>query len=159
MRMPRAVGAVMSRANLQAGTQVVGGVILNKVVTAYVSGLGLVPSMLKTKPGSYALATLVGIGDTALVSMLPQTRRFAPAVAIGTAVDVITKLVGDFILPLIPGIPAMSGIGEYLSRSDAAGARPLGYLDEYLSRSDAAGARPLGDYYGDDYISEELASM
>jgi hypothetical protein len=118
---------------------------------AWLSGMigGFMPGFLATGIGSYATglasAGLLGAG----VGMVAP--RFAAPIFFGGVLEVMMRAFKQYVTPLIPG---MSGLGDYLTREDAATARPLG---DYLTRQDAATARPLGNYYGEEYIAEELA--
>jgi len=139
---------------MKAGV-VVGGAIGNAWLASMVSGF--LPEVLKTGPGNY----LVGLGTAGLlgagVGMLAP--RFAAPVFFGGVLEVVTRAVKQYIVPLIPGIPK-SGMEDYLTVADAAAARPLGYFGDYLTPADAAAARPLGYMgQGDEYISEELAAL
>lgn len=134
---------------IRAGT-VVGGALGNAYLTGMVSSY--LPSMLASGPGNYA----VGLGTAGLMGAalgaLPMTRNVAGDVFFGGVIEVATRAIKEYVVPMIPGL---SGLGDYLSTADAAGARPLG---DYLTPANAASARPLGDYYGGDhYIAEELA--
>jgi len=149
----RPLKAVMAGFNVKllsrAGVMV-GGALGNAALSGTASGY--MPGVLQSGPGSY----VVGLGTAGLLGagvgmVMP---RLAGDVFLGAVLEVVTRAVKDYVVPLIPG---MSGMGDYLTRTDAATARPLG---DYLTRTDAATARPLGDYYGgDQYISEELAAM
>ena len=91
-----------------------------------------------------ALAGLLGFG----VGMV--NKQIGTKVALGGVLAEVQRAVNKWVLPAV-GLK-MSGLEDYLSVGDAAGARSLG---DYLSIGDAAGARPLGDMV----IGEELAGM
>jgi hypothetical protein len=138
---------------------IVGGALGNAWLTGAVSNF--LPGMLQSGPGSYvtglASAGVLGAG----VGMVAP--RQAGKVFFGAVLEVVTRAVKDYIVPLIPGMSGCSGVGcygalgDYLTRGNAADARPLGYLGDYLTRQNAADARNLGDYYGERHIQEELA--
>ena len=132
---------------------VVGGALGN----AWLSGAvgSFLPGMLQSGIGSYAtgLATagILGAG----VSMIAP--RQAGKVFFGGVLEVVTRAVKEYVVPMIPG---MSGMGDYLTRGNAAEARNLHGIGDYLTRGNAAEARNLhglGDYYGDYHVREELA--
>jgi hypothetical protein len=132
---------------------VIGGALGNAAFAGFLGNY--MPSILRSGVGNLALgaasAGLLGAG----VGMLAP--RYAGPVFFGGIIEVMTRVIRQYAMPLIgkgvSTVKGMLGMGDYLSRSDAAGARPLGYfnmwqqspsLGDYLSRSDAAGARPLG---------------
>jgi len=144
----RSVTAGFKPQVLKKALVITGGALGNAWFSGVVSGF--LPGMLQTGPGSYvtglASAGVLGAG----VGMVSP--RMAGDVFFGGVLEVVTRGVKEYVLPILPG---MSGLGDYLTRTNAMEARPLG---DYLTRQNAAEARPLGDYYGDEYVADELAS-
>jgi hypothetical protein len=145
----RPLAAITSGFNVntlgRAGVMV-GGALGNAFISGKVSSF--LPGMLAKGPGNYAVglatAGLLGAG----VGMV--SKNMAGDAFLGAVLEVVTRAAKEYIVPMIPG---MSGMGDYLSRENAASARSLG---DYLSTVDAAQARGLGDM-GEAYIGEELA--
>lgn len=130
---------------------ITGGALGNAWLSGTLSGF--LPSMLQTGPGSYvvglASAGLMGAG----VGMVSP--KMAGDVFFGGVLEVVTRAVKEYVLPALPG---MSGMGEFLTREDAATARPLG---DYLTPQNAQTAQSLGyvgDYYGDETVADELVA-
>lgn len=109
-------------------------------------------SILKSGPGSYVTGLVTaGLLGGAAATVAPKQ---AASLFLGSVIGVAMRAFDEYVKPMMSG---MGFYGDYLTRSDAASAQPLG---DYLSRSDAASAQALGAYYGgDQYISEELASV
>jgi hypothetical protein len=141
---------------------VVGGALGN----AWLSGMvgSFLPGMLQSGIGNYA----VGLGTAGVlgagVGMVAPKQ--AGKVFFGGVLEVVTRAVKEYVVPMIPGMSGcsgygcMNGMGDYLTRSNAAEARNLHGLGDYLTRTNAAEARNLhglGDYYGDYHVREELA--
>jgi hypothetical protein len=148
----KAVTAGFNVGTLSKAAVVVSGALGNAWLSGFVGGY--MPGMLRSEPGNF----ITGLATAGLLSagVGMVSPKFAGPIFFGGVLEVVTRAFKKYVGPMI----GLKGLGDYLSRSDAAGARPLGqYMGDYLSRSDAAGARPLGDYGGDDYISEELAGM
>lgn len=149
LRRPlQAVTAAYNINTLGRAGVMVGGALGNAWLTGAVSGF--LPSMLQSGVGGYvvglASAGVLGAG----VGMVAP--RYASDVFLGGVLEVMTRVVKQYVVPMLPG---MSGLGDYLTVANAQEARPLG---DYLTVANAQQARPLGDYYGDEYISEELAA-
>ena len=132
---------------------IVGGALGNAAATGAISNF--LPSMFQEGPLNYGVGLVsAGLLGGAAKRVLP---RQANNIFFGAVLEVVTRAVKDYVVPLIPGL---SGMGDYLTRRNAAEARPLGGLNDYLTRQNAAQARPLGnmgDYYGERHIQEELA--
>lgn len=109
-------------------------------------------SILKSGPGSYVTGLVTaGLLGGAAATVAPKQ---AASVFLGSVIGVAMRAFDEYVKPMMSG---MGFYGDYLTRTDAATAAPLG---DYLTRSDAASAQSLGAYYGgDQYISEELASV
>jgi hypothetical protein len=139
------------------------GMLANAWATGFVGGF--LPSVLSSAPGNYviglAAAGILGAG-TAMVS-----RAYAPQIFFGGVLKVAIDILNRYVVPMIPHIPFLHGLGDYLTPQAAAAARPLnglGYFGDYLTPQAAANARPLngmGDFgnMNDSYISEELAAL
>lgn len=128
---------------------------------AWLSGFvgGFMPSMLRAGPGSY----LVGLASAGLLGAATAmvSRTYAPGVFFGGVGKVVIDILNKYVVPMIPSIPGLHGLGDYLTPMAAAAARPLGYFGDYLTPQAAAAARPLGDFgnMNDSYVSEELAAL
>ena len=109
-------------------------------------------SILKSGPGSYVTGLVTaGLLGGAAATVAPKQ---ASSVFLGSVIGVAMRAFDEYVKPMMSG---MGFYGDYLTRGNAAGAQPLG---DYLTRTDAASAQALGAYYGgDQYISEELASV
>jgi len=146
--LQRSVTAGFKPQVLKKAAVITGGALGNAWFSGVISGV--LPGVLQTGPGSYvtglASAGVLGAG----VGMVSP--RLAADVFFGGILEVVTRAVKQYVVPMLPG---MSGMGDYLTTSNAASARPLG---DYLTTGNAASARPLGDYYGDEYVADELAS-
>lgn len=136
----------------------VGNAWLSGAVSAYL------PSMLKTGPGSYVVGLVTsGLLGGAVSTVAP---KYAPSVFLGSLMGVAMRAYDQYVSPMFHGMgdyltrgdaASAQSLGDYLSRGDAMSAQSLG---DYLSRGDAMSAQALGGYYGgDQYISEELASV
>lgn len=134
---------------------IAGGAAANAAVSTLVSSL--IPlDFLKKGPGNY----IVGLGTAGLTGFAvgKVKRDWAAPIFLGGVIQVVTRAINEFILPMLPG---MKGLGDYLTVADARDARALG---DYLTVSDARNARALGymaqqDTGGDRYIAEELAEL
>jgi hypothetical protein len=109
-------------------------------------------SILKSGPGSYVTGLVTaGLLGGAAATVAPKQ---AGSLFLGSVIGVVMRAFDEYVKPMLP---AISGLGDYLTRTDAMSAQALG---DYLTRTDAMSAQALGSYYGgDQYISEELASV
>jgi hypothetical protein len=135
------------------------GYKLNPVLTAYAEKLPGV-SMLAAYPIGDALLRVAMAGVTgAVLSFVPSVGGPLGAGAFaGGLIQVGVDLMGRYVFPYVPGL---RGLGDYLTVSDAANARPLGFFGDYLTPQAAAAARPLGfmGSMSDNYVGEELAAL
>lgn len=127
---------------------ITGGALGNAWLSGMISGF--LPSALQAGVGSYvtglASAGVLGAG----VGMVSP--RLAGDVFFGGVLEVVTRAVKQYVLPVIPG---MSGMGDYFQRDQLSQLRPLG---DYLTVGDAQRAQALGDYYGDSTVADELVA-
>lgn len=136
---------------------VVAGALGNAWFSGFVSGLPFIPGMLRSGFPSYLLslgtAGVLGAG----VGMLSP--RWGAPVFFGGILDTLIRASNQYIVPML----RMRGLGnmfDYLTRGDAASARPLYGMGDYLTPMDAATARPLfGMDEQDVAIGEELAAL
>ena len=155
---------------LQSAAVVTAGALANGALYKLATGMvPFTPAVLKSGPGAIAGKIAFAGVTGALVGIAAP--KMAAEVFFGGVLQAVMDAVNVYVAPLIPGL---SGFGDYLSVSDAQGARPLG---DYLSVSDARNARALGDYLtvddarnaralgvmpdeiGESYIAEELAAI
>jgi hypothetical protein len=143
---------------LMSTVPVIGGALGNKMLSGFLSGF--MPSMLQSGIGNYALgiasAGLLGAG----VGMVSP--RYASSVFFGGIVEVMMRMFKSYIpglsgmLGSLTGIRGLGYIGDYLTRQDAATARPLGYLGkEAIPDTEPALMMPETGY-GQSSIAEEL---
>jgi hypothetical protein len=112
---------------------VVGGALGNAVLSGMVGNF--MPAMLQTGPGNLVL----GLGTAGLLgaaSGLVLSPRQAGSVFLGGVIEVVTRGVRQYLLPTLSGI---SGLGDYLTRQNAADARALGCVGPNCPN-------PMGDY-------------
>lgn len=144
----------------EAGLMTAGAVGV-PLVKAQIQKLSFVPSFLKSGIGGsilgLATAGLVGAG----VGM--ASKNLGAKVFLGGVTGELISVIGKQVLPMV-GMGSFfdgddyltqdeSSLSDYLSVSDAAGARSLGGLRDYLTPADAAGAMSLGDIT----VGQELA--
>jgi hypothetical protein len=83
--------------------------------------------------------------------------KYARAVLFGGSIYVMTQVMNRYVFPKLGFSPMLTGMGSYLTVSDAMHARPLDGLEDYLTPANAADARPL---FGMGHMtSEELAGL
>jgi hypothetical protein len=140
---------------IKSALPVIGGVISARFVTEKLAGVSALPSFLKSGIGSYALA-LVGAG-LSYVGTRAVMPKYARAVLFGGSIYVMTQVMNRYVFPKLGFSPMLTGMGSYLTVSDAQHARPLDGLEDYLTPANAADARPL---FGMGHMtSEELAGL
>jgi len=135
---------------LTKAATITGGALGNAWFSGMVSGF--LPGMLQSGVGNY----VVGLGTAGVlgagVGMVAP--RMAGDVFLGGVLEVVTRAVKEYVLPVLPG---MSGfVGDYATPEDAATARSLGGVGDYFERGTPL--RPLGDYYGDETVADELVA-
>jgi hypothetical protein len=143
-------------AMLTKGAVVLGGFVGNSLLVSQLNKLSFVPAFLKDGVGSYA----VGLGTAGLTGALVGMAMpgYGATVAFGGVMQQLVKAYNQYLAPMSSMLPKLGAFGDYLTRENAANARPLGNYGDYLTRENAASARPLGSL-GDAYIGEELASL
>jgi len=156
-----------------------GKVVTGALSNAWLSGAigSMLPGFLQGNIASYAVGLATAGLQSYALNVLPMTRgkKLADQFFFGGVIEVMGKVAKD-VLPMITGVVGLTGVGDYLTPGDAAAARPLGFIGDYLTRAnaeqarplgfmsdyltpqDAQAARPLGDYYGEEYIAQELAA-
>jgi hypothetical protein len=138
---------------LTKGAVVLGGFVGNSLIVKQLNGLSFVPAFLKDGVGSYA----VGLATAGLAGALAGLAApgYGGTVAFGGVMQQIVRAYNQYLAPMSSFLPKLGAFGDYLTRENAANARPLG---DYLTRENAQNARPLGSL-SDNYIGEELASL
>lgn len=96
------------------------GFIGNMAASQFVSGY--MPSMLQSGPGNLAVSAMTAGLFGALVGLVLP--RYAKSVFFGGMANVAYTAIRMYVLPAAGKLK--SGIGDYLTRSDASAARPLG---------------------------------
>ena len=103
---------------LKKAVPVVGGALGNALLAGYVSDY--LPGMFQEGIGNLA----VGLGTAGILGALSGyvlSKDKAQGIFLGGVIEVVTRGVRDYVLPVV----GMSGLGDYLSRSNAAEARNL----------------------------------
>lgn len=151
LRRPvRALTAGFNVKTLSRAAVITGGALGNAWLTGAVGSF--LPDMLTAGPGSYvtglASAGVLGAGAGMI------SPKMAGDVFFGGVIEVMTRAVREYIVPMLPGL---SGMGDYLTVANAREAQPLGYMGDYLTVNNAREAQPLGGY-GEGTVAEELAA-
>lgn len=140
---------------IKSALPVIGGIITTRIITEKLAGLGFVPSMLKSGVGGYVLS-LFGAG-VSYVGAKAVAPKYARSVLMGGAIYTMTQVLSRYVFPMLGFSPMLTGMGSYLTVSDARNARPLSGLESYLTVADAKDARPLSGL--EHMTTEELAGL
>ena len=144
-----------------------GALANNAVYRLAANNVPMFPEFLKDGPGEIAgklaMAGITGAG----VGMI--NAGLASEVFFGGVLQCVMDAFNQYVIPNVPGL---SGLGDFLTRADFAGRQALG---DYASVRDLSAAQNLGDYasvqalsqaqnlgsdgQGESYIAEELAAI
>lgn len=141
---------------LMDGGVAVVGALGNSFVSGTVSGY--LPGMLQSGWGNYG----VGLATAGLLAAVTKmvAPKYASNVLMGGIIEVLLRVANEKLMPQAQAAVATAkGLADYLTQTQAADARQLGYMGDYLTEQAAQSARPLGGLNcGDDAVAEVLAS-